>query len=81
MRTERIDRWLRRDFPGDTGAAAEALVDRIGTELATWRIVSESDRVEAAALRYADADLQKLAEAVELALLDWRDLLVSADDG
>jgi hypothetical protein len=58
----------------------EDAVDRIGAELATWRIVSESDRVEGAALRYADADLQRLADAVDLALVDWRDLLVSVDD-
>ena len=76
MRTPRIDAWLRRDFPEDSHAAAAQLVSRISIDLITWSIVSESDRVEAAALQYAQADLSKLEAAVDLALLDWRDLLV-----
>ena len=67
-------------FSGSSAATAAALIDRIGTELATWRIVQDSDRVEAAALTFAEADLRKLAQAVGLALLDWRDLLVSVGD-
>jgi hypothetical protein len=48
-------------FSGSSAATAAALIDRIGTELATWRIVQDSDRVEAAALTFAEADLRKLA--------------------
>ena len=62
VRTQRIDLWLRRDFAGASAEAAVELVDRIGAELAAWRIVSETDRVEAAALKYAKADLQELGE-------------------
>jgi hypothetical protein len=80
VRTPRIDAWLRRDFPGASHQAAARLVDRIGTELNVWSIVSETDRVEAAALQRAQGDLQELGSAVDLALLDWRDLLVSVRD-
>ena len=80
MRTQRIDVRLRQDFPGASHTPAVALVDRVHSELALWNIVSETDRVEAAALTYADGDLERLAEAVKLALLDWRDLLVSVGD-
>jgi hypothetical protein len=45
-----------------------------------WKIVSETDRVEAAALAVATGDLDHLRDAVDLALRDWRDLLVSAGD-
>jgi hypothetical protein len=80
VRTPRIEQRLRSDFPGASQLAASGLVDRIGAELAGWQIVSETDRVEAAALEFAQADLGELAKAVELALLDWRDLLVSVGD-
>jgi hypothetical protein len=81
VRTPRIEQRLRSDFPGTSQDAAAGLVDRIGAELAGWQIVSETDRVEAAALEFAQADLRELAKAVELALLDWRDLLVCVGDG
>ena len=71
---------LLEDFRDAAYAPAVALVDRVHSELAVWKIVSETDRVEAAALTYAGGDLERLAEAVQLALLDWRDLLVSVGD-
>jgi hypothetical protein len=55
------------------------LIDRIACDLGVWRIVAETDRVEAAALEYASGDLRRLDEAVTLALTDWRDLLVGQD--
>jgi hypothetical protein len=42
--------------------------------------VTETDRVEAAALTLAAGDLNRLGDAVDLALRDWRDLLVAAGD-
>ena len=56
------------------------MIERIGSELGAWNIVAESDRVEAAAIAYAQGDLRRLDEALELALHDWRDLLVSVGD-
>ena len=46
-----------------------------------WNIVTETDRVEAAAPHpVADGDLDRLRDAVDLGLRDCRDLLVSAGD-
>ena len=39
---------------------------------------AEAERVRFAALKVSDGDLAKLAEAIELANQDYRDLLVSA---
>jgi hypothetical protein len=76
MRTASIDAQLEADFAGEDHARAVALIDRIGAELDMWKIVSRNDTVEAAALAYANGDLQRLERAVALALEDWRDLLV-----
>jgi DNA-binding IclR family transcriptional regulator len=80
VRTWRIEQWLRRDYSVGSYELASQLLDRLTIELAAWSIVTETDRLEAAALKYAAADLRELAAAVELALLDWRDLLVSVGD-
>ena len=78
--TPRIRERLEREYPAPADlVAARELIERIPAELAVWREVSEGDRVEAAALTVAAGDLGKLKEAVELALLDWRDLLVAAE--
>jgi hypothetical protein len=39
------------------------------------------DRIRAAALKISEGDLGKLQEAVDLAKIDWRDVLVGADFG
>jgi hypothetical protein len=44
-------------------------------------IVSQNDAVEAAAMTYANGDLERLERAVALALRDWRDLLVMVRGG
>jgi hypothetical protein len=81
VRTERIDTELEKDFPGEEHSRALALIDQIGAELDFWKIVSENDTVEAAALTYANGDVDRLEHAVALALRDWRDLLVLVRGG
>ena len=81
MRTARIDTQLDADFAGDDHVRAVALIDQIGAELDMWKIVSQNDAVEAAALTYANGDLERLQRAVTLALRDWRDLLVLVRGG
>ena len=81
MRTARIDAQLEGDFAGDDHARAVALIDQIGAELDFWKIVSQNDAVEAAALTYANGDFERLERAVALALRDWRDLLVLVRGG
>jgi hypothetical protein len=78
--TPRICELIEHDYPdAEDRAAARALIARIPAELSVWREVSEGDRVEAAALTVAAGDLVTLEGAIELALHDWRDLLVSAE--
>ena len=81
MRTARIDAQLEGDFGGEEHAPAVVLIDQIGAELDMWKIVSQDDTVEAAALTYANGDLERLKRAVALALRDWRDLLVLVRGG
>jgi hypothetical protein len=81
VRTARIDAQLEREIAGEDHARAVALIDQIGTELDMWKIVSQNDTVEAAALTYANGDLERLERAVALALRDWRDLLVLVRGG
>ena len=81
MRTAHIDAQLEGDFDGEQHARAVALIDEIGAELDMWKIVSQNDTVEAAALTYANGDLERLKRAVALALRDWRDLLVLVRGG
>jgi hypothetical protein len=81
MLSERVESSLSRDYPEASRGRARALIERIPAELGMWSIVAETDRVEAAALAYASGDIDRLGEAIELALRDWRDLLVSVGDG
>jgi hypothetical protein len=81
VRTARIDAQLEADFAGDDHLRAVALIDQIGAELDMWKIVSQNDAVEAAALTYANGDFERLKRAVTLALRDWRDLLVLVRGG
>jgi len=80
VRTPRIDSCLARDFAGSSYQPACALVERISSGLDAWSIVTQTDRVEAAILTWANGDLRRLDEAVALALADWRDLLVLVGD-
>lgn len=80
MITPRIRERLAREYPAaQSRATAIALIEQIPAELSVWLEVSEGDRVEAAALTVAAGDLAQLRSAVELALLDWRDLIVAAE--
>lgn len=71
---------IERDYHGGEETDARAALERIPSELSAWKEVGEGDRVELAALTYAHGDLTRLREAVELALHDWRDLLVTVGD-
>jgi hypothetical protein len=77
--TPRVEEQLERDFAGRR--EARALVERIPAQLSMWKIVSNNDEVEVAALHMAGGDIERLRHAVELALHDWRDLLVAVRGG
>lgn len=72
MRTvsARLQRRIVRDFPSP-GSAEEGIRVLAG--------VSDSERVQAAIVFAANSDLRELAREVELAVVDWRDVLVNGD--
>ena len=78
--TDRVRARIERDYRDSDPDAARALVQRIGAELSIWKEVSAGDRVEFAALTFAGGQLASLRDAVDLAMRDWRDLLVAVGD-
>ena len=65
----RLRRRIERDFP-EPGSAPEVL------ELV--ETVADTERVQAAIVLWAKGDIARLYDAAELALADWRDVLVRA---
>ncbi len=73
---------LRALFPPDMRiATARVLATQCGTNLPGLRELDAVglERYRFAALKLSDGDLDRLREAVELANVDWRDLLVAAE--
>ncbi|SHN22832.1 hypothetical protein [Actinacidiphila paucisporea] len=76
----RLERRIRRDFP-EPGSAPEilrilnALPDAAGYANEELR----SERIRAAIVLFARGDITKFRQAVELAKLDWRDVLVAGE--
>jgi len=77
--SERLDRRLMRDFP-DPGSADSArrqlaeLPRRAGSDPAAFA----SERIQAAIVLLANGDMFRLRQAIDLAISDWRDVLVAA---
>ena len=63
--------------------AAELLITRCGANLPLWRETDPRglERIRFAALKLSDGDLGELRRAVEIANVDWRDVLVAAGFG
>jgi hypothetical protein len=77
--TPRLQRRIERDFP-ETGSATE--VARLVMDASDGRPfahLSDDERIQAAIVLYAQQDRDRLADALALARLDWRDLLVGAE--
>jgi hypothetical protein len=77
--TTRLERRIRRGFsePGSAHGVLQLLAklpDRAGYD---QRILN-SERVQAAIVLLADGDIPRLRQALELAMTDWRDVLVAA---
>ena len=67
--TPRLIRRIERDFPTPGIAASiTALVAKVG----------DSERVQAAVVLCGQGDLARIRDARDLALADWRDVLVRA---
>lgn len=70
--SDRLRRRIEHDFPqADTARLVEALVAEAGS----------SERVQAAIVLSASGDLDSVGRAHDLALLDWRDVLMNAGLG
>jgi hypothetical protein len=63
--------------------AAELLITRCGANLPLWRETDPTglERIRFAVLKLSDGDLGELRRAVEIANVDWRDVLVAAGFG
>lgn len=63
--------------------AAELLVVECGVNLPLWRGTDPQglERIRFAALKLSNGDLGELRRAVEIAKVDWRDVLVAAGFG
>ena len=72
---------LEQLFPPEQRAEAVALLEeKCGTDLPLIAAqgVEGIDRVRCAALKISDGSLEKLHEAIRVANMDWRDVLVAA---
>jgi hypothetical protein len=65
--SERLRNRIDLDFP-DPGSAA-SVIELVGA-------AGESERVQAAIVLWANGDLARLRDAVDLARTDWRDVLI-----
>lgn len=81
--TERLHRRIRTDFPSAQAAqgvvgALRGLVVDLGSEGIRG---TTPERLTAAVVLFARGDVHRVRNAVQLALTDWRDLLMAADLG
>lgn len=70
-----VERVVRRDFPADDYATVIKILNDYGTE--NWH--RERIRVQLAALKLANANVEKLRACIEAAKRDYRDALVAAE--
>jgi hypothetical protein len=80
--TERVQRHVVELFPPEERETVSAvLTDDCGDNLALMDDPRLLERIRIAALKMSGGDLAKLRQAVEIAQVDWRDLLVAAGFG
>jgi hypothetical protein len=70
-----VERIVRRDFPDGQFDAVMGVLKQYGAE--KWQ--RERARVQLAALKLADRDLDKLQRVIEVASRDYRDVLAPAE--
>jgi hypothetical protein len=72
---EKMIEKARRLFPGPTLDEALAILDDYGAE----PYQREKERVQLAALKISNGDLERLREAMKIARTDYRDVLAAAE--
>lgn len=70
-----VERVVRRDFPADEYTTVTAMLNEYGTE--KWH--RGPARVQLAALKVANGNVQKLRACIDSAKSDYRDALVAAE--
>ncbi|MFC0431654.1 hypothetical protein [Kutzneria buriramensis] len=70
--SDRLLRRIQRDFPAP--AEALRLIDELPADHG-----QDVERVQAAVVLYARGDISRLRDRLDLARIDWRDVLVSGD--
>ena len=73
--TEDIERIVKRDFADADEQAVFALLDTYGSE--DWH--RETTRVRLASLKLAGGSIERLKAEIEVARMDYRDVLASAE--
>jgi hypothetical protein len=68
--SDRLRKRIERDFPAP--GSAPAVIELVST-------IGDTERVQAAVVLWARGDLARLRNARDLALDDWRDVLVRAE--
>lgn len=81
MRDDAVTARIAHEYSGEDFELAVSIIDSVCEGYGVVRgrgsgMLEESTRVEEAMLIYAEGDLDLLQEAADLALTDWRDLLV-----
>lgn len=71
--TARLERRIRREFPADPVLVLEVL-----SELELEAAGEARERILAAIVFVAGGDVEALERAIEVAEVDWRDVLVAA---
>ncbi|MGW8328063.1 hypothetical protein ACWGLE_09210 [Streptomyces sp. NPDC055897] len=75
----RLRRRIRRDFPGPQACrgvegALRSLLDKLGPSGSQDAV---TERLFCAVVLFAAGDVRRMKPAVEMALMDWRDLLMA----
>lgn len=79
--TEETTQRVARLFPADRELVSTLLVEECGDNLPFVSTAAGIERIRIAALKVSGGDLNALQRAIDLAKLDWRDLLMAAGFG
>jgi hypothetical protein len=75
---EDVERIIRRDFPGEQMTDIMAILNQYGNR--SWQGEPERERVQLAALKLAEGDIEALRREILTAKSDYRDVLAHAEN-
>ena len=79
--TQTTRQVIERLFPGDRKELVDLLTSECGRNLPLMTDANERslERIRLATLKISNGDIDALLEAIRIAQIDWRDVLVAAD--